>query len=92
VRGQLVLLATILIYAGYQLTHFDPQPLRQIVPPDLERQVAEAGMSMDTFLRELYVLGYGTVGFVALLYQGGLALYFHTRRAVIQQALDHGEF
>lgn len=94
IRGQLLLLATILIYAAMRLTHFDAESLRQRITPEIDDRISQVGMTRDQFLdacRTLYQIFYGLVGFVALVYQGTMARYYARRRAMIQQALQQHE-
>ena len=52
------------------------------------RPLAEAGFTDDQFLRTVYTLSSSVFGVVAFLYQGGMALYYHRRRAAITAALN----
>lgn len=90
IRGQLLLLAIILIYAAMRLTHFDPEALRERITPEINERLGQVGMTHDQFLdacRTLYQIFYAMLGFVALFYQGTMARYYARRRVIIHQAL-----
>lgn len=94
IRGQLLLLAIILIYAAACLTHFDVETLRERITPEIDDKISQVGMTRDQFLeacRTLHQLFYSLVGFIALVYQGAMARYYARRRATIQQALQEHE-
>ena len=91
IRGQLLLLAAILIYTALRLTHFDVESLRERITPEIDDKISQVGMTRDQFLdacRTLYQIFYALVGFIALLYQGTMARYYARRRLTIQQALQ----
>ena len=101
VRSQLVVLGVIWVYAVPRLLSFDAAYVQDQVIPNLRDNLAALGMSMDEFLQEVgldqkqivplvhrvFVALYGTVMFVTLLYQGGLALFYRRRTAAVEAAL-----
>ena len=95
IASQLYLLATILSYVGWRLTSYDPAAVRHILEPmlhtsDLQAQLAEAGATEADLLamvRTIYYAGFSLVAVGTLLYQGGMALYYHRRRAAVAAAL-----
>ena len=94
IRAQLLLLATILLYAATRLMTWNPELITERITPDIEDRIAQFQMTREQFLeatKTLYQLVYAVVGFVGLIYQGGMARYYMRRRAIIRQALDEHE-
>ncbi|ATC64633.1 hypothetical protein CMV30_12060 [Nibricoccus aquaticus] len=93
VRSQLLLLATMLLYSAYQLTHFDPATVEQIpfTPEQLEAFKVYR-LSKETAVYYAHIISYTTVGLVTLIYQGLMALYYHRRRSAVATALDEELF
>jgi hypothetical protein len=87
VWSQLYLLAVVLIYVALRLNHVDIEPMRQILTEDQRETIATSGLSEDQFLRTVYTVSAAVFGVVTFFYQGGMALYYHRRRAAITQAL-----
>lgn len=90
IRAQLILLATILIYVALRITQFDPQMISSRITPEIEERIREVAMTREQFLelcRLLSYIVYTIVGFVSLLYQGGMARYYAKRRGPIEAAL-----
>jgi hypothetical protein len=95
VASQLYLLATILSYVGWRLMSYDPAAMRRLLEPvlhnpEIQAQFDEAGVTeADLFatLRTYYFTGFKMVAVGTLLYQGGMALYYHRRRAAVAAAL-----
>ena len=101
VRSQLVVLATIWAYAARQLLSFDEGYLQEQAIPAIRDLLAALGIDLDETLKQVdlsikdlvplvrraFYLLYGGVMAVTLLYQGGLALYYRRRTAVVAQAL-----
>jgi hypothetical protein len=91
VRSQLYLLSVILIYAMTRMASYDPEYVRSLITPEIKQIFQEAGMSVEDIMplvRRAFYAGYGTLAVVTLIYQGGLALYYRRRAAVVQTALD----
>lgn len=56
---------------------------------DVQRQqLREIGMTETDFFQIFSRILYFTLGFVSLLYQGALAVYYARRRTVIVKALE----
>lgn len=90
IRSQLTLLAIILGYVGIRLAGFDPEPLMAQLDSERLDALRAAGMADEEILPALkmaYMILYGTVGVVSILYQGGMALYYHRKRGPVEQAL-----
>ena len=54
----------------------------------MKATLAQANYDQEEFLHTVYITTYAVMGGVALLYKGGLALYFHRRRASVTAAVD----
>ena len=95
VASQLYLLAAILSYVGWRLTSYNPAAVRRILEPALHLPVIQAMLDMAgateadllVMVRPLYFAGFRLVAVGTLLYQGGMALYYHRRRAAVAAAL-----
>ena len=90
VRGQLVVLGTIWIYAVSRLASFDPELAMGNMTAEMEQLLAESGVMMSDVLPLVKIAFYAiyiTVLLVTLIYQGGLALYYRSRTAVVTEAL-----
>jgi len=88
VGSQLFCLGFVLILCTWQLTHVDVTPLRAAVTTEMRASLAQTGLAEDEFLLLTYRLTYGLVAVGALLYPGGMALYYHRRRHAVRAALE----
>jgi hypothetical protein len=91
VRGQLLILATIWLYAGQNLLAFDEAALMSGVTAEMRTLLDQSGIALadlQSLLKPIYYAIYLTVMGVTLLFQGGLALYYQSRRAKIIPALE----
>jgi hypothetical protein len=92
VRAQLGLLALMLGYAGLRLALFDPELVRKQLElaPQLREPITQAGLTEDEFIAftaRVHGIIFTVVIGITLLYQGGLARYYHRRRPLVAQAL-----
>jgi hypothetical protein len=95
VGSQLYLLIVVLAYVAWRLLSYDPEQVRRLLEPllhtpEMQAQLEVTGATEEdvrNMLRLVYHVSYGAVGLVTLIYQGGLARYYHNRRAVIATAL-----
>lgn len=90
VRSQLLLLTLILAYAAIRFFTFDAEFMRSLITPEMEAQLASAGLTVDQALpifKLIYQATYVIVGLVSCVYQGGLARYYRKRRSAVRQAL-----
>jgi hypothetical protein len=83
VSSQLYLLTVVLAYVGFRLMHVDIEPMRVL----LTATIAVSGLNEDQFLRVIYGISTSVFGVVTFFYQGGMAIYYHRRRAAVRQAL-----
>lgn len=89
-RAQLMLLAVILTYCASRLVSFDAESAMANLTPDMEAILRENGLQRADILpmvRLGFYLTYGTVAVVSLLFQGGLAFYYHRKSAAVNAAL-----
>jgi hypothetical protein len=88
VRSQLLLLATMLIYAAIQIVAPDLSQLDKVkFTPDMLQTLEQLQLTKEQFDRIRYAVFYATVGLVTLIYQGTMAVYYHRRRPAIAAAL-----
>jgi len=90
VRAQLMILGVIWLYALESLLAFDEAAMMASVTTEMRNALSQAGVSVEDFrplLKPVYYGFYLTVMAVTLLFQGGLALYYHSRRDKITAAL-----
>jgi hypothetical protein len=88
VSGQIFLMLVVIAYCALRLANVDLTLLREAMTPDLRAMLAEAGYTEDQFLRLTYRLTYEIVTVLTLVYQGGMAFYYHRRRLAVAQALE----
>jgi hypothetical protein len=89
VRSQLLLLATMLIYAATQLLRPGSEILEELRrSPEVRAVLEQSQIPQLQFAQFVNGLVYITVGVVTLIYQGWMALYYHRRRGVVATALD----
>jgi hypothetical protein len=100
-RSQLVVLGTIWSYGISRLLSFDAGYVQSDVIPDARAMLASHGIDLDQvlapagadsgnivpFVRLFFVILYGTLLLVTLLYQGGLFIYYRWRTAAVEDAL-----
>ena len=100
-RSQLVVLGTIWAYSIPRLLSFDAGYLQSEVIPNARAVLAAHGLDLDAMLAPtgtdstnivqlvhlFFVVLYGSVLLVTLLYQGGLYFYYRWRTAAVEEAL-----
>jgi len=88
VRAELALMTTVVAYAGLRLA--------TTTPASMHKELADVAMlgdlgmdqrQLETTLLSTLRLTYAVVILVTLLFQGGLALYYHRSRAAVAGAL-----
>jgi hypothetical protein len=93
VRSQLLLLATMLIYAAIELMNPDMSELARVsLSSEQLLKLQQLNIPTEKFLRFVHHLTYIIVGIATLIYQGWMALYYHRRRAAVAIALDEEFF
>jgi hypothetical protein len=90
VRGELVLLAAILSYVGILFFRYATGGVNAIIS-DFTRTMLDAAGHWGPDDRREYAhnfkLFYGLLAALSVVFQGGLALYYHRRRAAVAEAL-----
>lgn len=91
VRAQIIILGVVLLYSLQNLLAYDEAVLLGQVTPEIRSFVSQwFGLSiadLQPMLKPIYCGTYLTVIGVTVLFQGGLALYYHSRRTQVAQAL-----
>ena len=90
IRAQVLILATVGLYALSNLLTFNKEALLAQIMPELRNAITQLGLSMsdlELMLKPLYFSLYLTVIAVTVLFQGGLALFYVSQRTKISQAL-----
>ncbi len=91
VRSQLLLLNLILVYVAIQLILLHRHGLNGIFSPEMIDALKAGGVSANDFGLTL-VVGmqriYAAIAALTILYQGGMALYYHRQRAAVRQAIE----
>jgi hypothetical protein len=90
VRSQLLLLSVILAYCASRLGSFDAEIAMGNLTPDMEAPLKELGLTRSEILsmvRTTFYVTYTSVAAICLIYQGGLALYYRRKSALVTEAL-----
>lgn len=90
-RAQVIILATIGLYAFRNLLAFDEATIMEGLTPEMITALDHYGISTETLrsmLKPVYYGFYLVVIGVTLLFQGGLAFYYGSRKQKIAAALD----
>lgn len=91
VRAQLIVLGTIWAYAAARLASFDEELARQMATPGIQTMLTELDVTLDEIMplvRTAFYALYGGLIAATLLYQGGLAVYYHRRRGAVARAMQ----
>jgi len=91
VRAQTLILVTIWIYALLNLITYDEAAIMAQFTPELRSALSQAGMSVEDLrpmMKPAFFGFYLVVMGVTLLFQGGLALYYRSRRPAVAAALE----
>lgn len=91
VSSQVLLLILILGYVALRLEHVDIAVLKPLLSAEQQQVIQQRGLTVDEFLRTVYVMGYVLVGIATLFYQGGMAAYYLARRTAVATALRETE-
>ncbi len=87
IGSQLFLLFAILVYCALRLTQIELPPIPEEMQSLVESSAQQAEMPVPDYLRLIYRISFGVVALAALIYQGGMTLYYLRRRAAVRQAL-----
>lgn len=92
VGSQLYLLVAVLAYVEWRLTHVDAATLRLLLSDDMRATLEQSGYDVDRVGRLIFNLSYIILAVLTVIYQGGMALHYHRRRAIVAAALaEHDE-
>lgn len=87
VGSQLYLLVSILSYCTLRLSRQEIPEIPAEAMPMIELSAQQFSMTAKEYLTMLYRFTFQTVALLTLLYQGGMALYYHRRRTAVTTAL-----
>ena len=90
IRSQMLLLALILAYCASRLGSFDAESAMANLTPDMEAMLKEAGLNradIVPLVHQMFLTIYLSVALASILYQGGLALYYRSKTALVTAAL-----
>jgi len=90
VRSQMFLLAVILVYCASRLGSYDSDSMLGNVTPEMKTMLKDSGIEMADLIplvRLAFYLLYGVLALTCLIYQGGLALFYRGKTALVTQAL-----
>lgn len=87
VASQLFLLFAIAAYCAVQLFRFEPPVIPETLRPALEINAAQFNLTPEAFVAILYRILYWALLFGSVVYQGGLALYYLSRRHAVAQLM-----
>jgi tetrahydromethanopterin S-methyltransferase subunit D len=90
VGGELVLLCVILIYVAIKLGRLITGGVNAVFSEEMRsllEQIGQWGPEQQRAYAQGFKLTYGLVAALSLLFQGGMALYYHRKRAVVVEAL-----
>lgn len=87
VGSQIFLFVGIGAYCAVRLIHFELPPIPRTVRPLLEANAATLGVGVEELLTAAYRLTLKLVLVLSVFYQGGLGLYYFSKRRAIDQAL-----
>ena len=87
VGSQLYLLASILAYCTLRLSHLEIPPIPDDVRPLLEPLAQQFDMTVQEYLTWWYRGLFALVALLTVIYQSGMALYYHRRRTAVTTAL-----
>ena len=87
IASQPFLLLVIWCYCGLRLTHFEAPPLPEGMGELAALSAAQWNLSVEQYFRVLNTLTIAVLATVALVYQGGMTVYYLRRRRPVAQAL-----
>jgi len=90
VRAQLLLLAVVLVYCASRLGSFDQDTVLASLTPDMKAALKESGVEMAEIMplvKTTFYAAYSIVALLALLFQGGLILYYRSKTPLVTEAL-----
>lgn len=96
ITAQLIVLVTLCTYAASKLLNYDEAAVTTAIMPRLEEALARQGVSPADFdlhamIRAVYFATYFAVIVATVLFQGGLALLYNSRRKRFEAAATTNE-
>lgn len=91
IASQPLLLAVIWSYGVLRMMFFELPPLPDGMSDMAKLGAAQWGLSVDDYFRRINQLIVGSLGVIALLYQGGMTVYYLRRRTAVAAALGNPE-
>ena len=88
VASQPMLLVVIWCYGALRLLFFEPPPLTDGMLDVAKAGAAQWGIPVEEYFRRANQLIVGALSLIALLYQGGMTVYYLRRRAAVATALQ----
>ena len=91
IRAQLFFLSVIMAYAVSRLFSFDGEYILSNLTPEMEEALNAAGVSraeLVPLVQLFFRVFYGTIMFVSLIYQGGLAFFYRRKSLLVAEALS----
>jgi hypothetical protein len=91
-RNQLFFVAVIIAYCVWQCIELATGAVSDsLTQGDMGYALAQAGYRVDDFVPYMMLIGYafyGLIAFLSIIFQGGLAFYYFTRRKPIERYLS----
>lgn len=90
VRSQMFLLAVIMVYCATRLGSYDSDSMLASLTPEMKSMLKDAGIEMADIIplvHMTFLLIYGVLAVVTLIYQGGMALYYRSKTKLVTEAL-----
>ncbi len=87
VASQPMLLVVMWCYGALRLLFFEPPPLNEGMADIAKAGAAQWGMRVEDYFLRMNQVIVGALSLIALLYQGGMTLYYLRRRAAVAAAL-----
>lgn len=87
IGSQLYLLVSILSYCALRLSHLEIPELPPEAMAIVEVSAKQFDLTPQAYLTMVYRRGFETVAVLTVLYQSGMALYYHRRRTAVMTAL-----
>ncbi len=91
IASQLLFMGAVFAYCAFRLTHYDPTALREALTQEMKATLTQANYDQEDFLLTVYRTTYGLMAGVALIYKGGLTVYFLRRQTAVAAAVEMAE-
>ena len=88
IGSQLFLLVAILGYCALRLVQVELPPIPEEMQSLVESSAQQADLPVPDYLLLVYRVSFGFVALAAVIYQGGMTIYYLRRRAAVRQFLE----